>query len=170
MDEYEPEYAVLSRGLGGCHADTIDGASVTIYDSRLQAYLGNVVEGGYVIDNRAVLDRNPGLVLRSPMCEAKLLPGSINRFRDACPAPERSIVAAAIASNPENGYCGLARLMLACPDAFEGFNFVAPDVYAGWWLQNGARVGERHGKYVLWSDGKEELILAAERRYVDAKY
>jgi hypothetical protein len=65
---YQQRLAVLQLALGGLSGETTDGAHVTFYDRRLAAYLGELVEGGYVLDQRAALRARPGLAVLSPLC------------------------------------------------------------------------------------------------------
>lgn len=161
MNDYKQELATLEIGLAGCHGETIDGASITYYDRRLRPYFGCLVNGGFVIDKSKPLDENYTLCVQSPLCKGAMPPGGISKFQGA----RGSIVATALASQPSNGYCGLARLMLTSPEC-GAFDDVAPDVFANWWRVRGARVGQRNGEWILWEDGKEERIPAFEQRYV----
>ena len=159
---YEQRLAVLSIGLAGCNGETVDGGSITYYDSRLKAYYGEVVEGGFVIDKSKPLNMKPGLAYRSPMCKGCLNPGAVDRMPDC----SDSIVAHAIADDAGNPASYLAKLAIATAGSeFGGFDFVAPDLYAAWWLKHGARVGKRNCGTIMWSDGVSELIPLFEERY-----
>jgi hypothetical protein len=68
-----------------------------------------------------------------------------------------SIVAQAVAGEPENPACGLARLALAAPECGD-FDDVEPDLFAVWWRAHGARVGRRFGAAIVWDDGETEAI------------
>src|SRR5262249_55869862 len=139
-ESYRQRLVTLEIGLAGCHGQTTDGASVTLYDRRLPCYYGELVEGGWVIDKAAVLDPLPGLTVMAARCRGKLVSGRREAFRGA----QDSFVAHALAAQPENGFGGLARLMLAAPDC-GAFDDVSPDVFAAWWRQQGARIGQRQG-------------------------
>lgn len=153
--DYDVRLATLEIGLAGCHGVYHgENSSVTIYDSRLRAYFGEVVEGGFVIDKSAVLDRNPALCVRSPMCSGKLKSGERDPFQGA---DRGSIVANAIAQDEQNPAARLAALMLAAPHC-GAFDYIAPDAYAAWWRERGARVGIRRGNAIAWNDGTEETI------------
>src|SRR5262249_42754062 len=119
-----------------------------------------LVEGGYVIDKSAVLEAKSDLAVLSPMCNGSLPPGT----RDAFPGAEGSIVARSIANDPYNPAAPIARLMLAVPDC-GAFDQVAREVFAAWWAKHGARVGQRHGNKIVWSDGSEEVIPPFAQRY-----
>ena len=158
---YEQRLVVLQIGLGGVSGHMTDGGTVTFYDRRLAPYYGELVEGGYVLDKRAALEARPGLAVLSPMCKGSLAAGQRDPFCGA----EGSIVAQAIASEPENPACGLARLALAAPEC-GAFDDVAPDVFADWWRAHGARVGRRFGGVIVWDDGMTEAIRPFARRYL----
>ena len=128
-ETYEERFALLQVALGGVSGQTVDGASCTVYDRRLMPYLGEVVEGGYVLDKRSVLEERPSLALLSPLCRGDLPVGTVRRFRDSVPHPEESIVAQSIMTSPEHPLRGLVGLMTQCPDC-ESFDDVAPDVFA----------------------------------------
>jgi hypothetical protein len=147
--------AVLWIGLAGVHGDGDDGSSTTYYDTRLALYYKDLREGGYVIDKSVPLGKNPGLAVKSPMCKGCLNPGIVDRMPD----PSESIVAQAIAREAGNPASHLAKLALATAGSqFGGFDFVAPDLYAAWWLAHGARVGVRVGGTIVWNDGTSEEI------------
>lgn len=165
MIGYAQRLVVITRGLGGIHSETADGASITHYDRRLRPYYGELIEGGYVIDYREVLDERPMLAVRAPMVSGKLPLGAVDRL-DAN-AARGSLVLRAIAGEPENPASGLATLMIAAPDC-GAFDSVAPDVYAAWWRPHGARIGQRRGDRIEWEDGTTEDIRPFDRRYLGA--
>ncbi len=158
---YEQRLAVLWVGLSGCHGDAINGASITYYDTRLRAYYGEVIEGGFIIDKREVLARKPGLSVSSPMCKGSMKPGTIDQLGDC----SDSFIANAIANDPNNPMNGLAKLAIVAKGKFGGMDFVAPDLYAAWWLEKGAKVGTRIVDLILWSNGFSEIIPNFGDRY-----
>jgi hypothetical protein len=95
------------------------------------------------------------------MCQGNLAAGR----REAFGGAEGSIVAQAIASDPENPACGLARLALAAPDC-GAFDDVAADLFADWCRVHGARVGWRRGGVIVWDDGATEAIRPFARRFL----
>jgi hypothetical protein len=159
---YEQRLAVLSVGLAGCHGDTVDGASISFYDRRLAPYLGELVEGAWVIDKSAVLESRPGLAVLAPLCRGDLPLGTRQPFAGA----EGSLVAHAIASDPDNPAAPLAQLALLAP-ACGAFDDVSPDVYAAWWQGHGARVGQRRGDVIAWADGEQEPIPPFAQRWAE---
>jgi len=158
---YEKRMATLAIGLAGVYGETVDGASVTFYDTRLRAYYGELVEGGFVVDKSKVLESKPGLAVSSPMCKGDMKPGTSDALGDV----SDNFVANAIANDGNNPASFLATLAVASKGHFGGFDFVAPDVYAAWWLDKGARVGTRIGDTIQWSDGIVEQIPSFEARY-----
>src|SRR5262245_16567825 len=101
-EAYQERFALLQVALGGVNGELADGASCTVYDRRLSPYLGEVVQGGYVLDKREVLEVNPALAYLSPLCRGNLPAGTIRRFRDSVVHPEESIVVQAILAAPEH--------------------------------------------------------------------
>jgi hypothetical protein len=73
-------------------------------------------------------------------------------------------VAQAIMASPEHPLRGLVGLMCQCADC-EAFDEVAPDVFAAWWAQRGARVGQRRGNEIVWANGDLTPIPAFARRW-----
>lgn len=161
MKGYDQRLAVLEIGLGGCSGSyAAENARVTMYDKRISAYYGDVVEGGFVIVKTAILDARPSLAFSSPMCQGNLPLGTRDEFQGAA----GSIVAHAIASDGENPARGLAAMMIANPKC-GAFDFVAPDVYAAWWREAGAKVGVRRGDRIEWDNGDSEAIRPVESRW-----
>lgn len=159
MDGYDVRLATLEIGLGGCHGQHAEGrASVTMYDRRLSAYYGELVEGGFVIDKRAVVEANPGLAVMAPLCRGDLPAGRRDVFQTR-PDP---VMAAALCDGESFG--AVAALMVAAPDC-GAFDDAAPDVYAAWWRARGAQVGVRCGDRIVWADGSIEAIRPAGQRW-----
>ncbi len=158
---YEQRLAVLDKGLAGCHGSTIDSASITYYDTRIRGYYGELVEGGFVLDKSKILCANPMLAISSPMCKGGMKPGTIDAMGDC----SDNFVANAIANQSNNPMSTLAQLAIVSKGKFNGLDFVAPDLYAAWWLEKGARVGTRIGGAIHWSDGIIEQIPNFGDRY-----
>jgi hypothetical protein len=101
------------------------------------------VDGCIVIDKRAVLDKQPGLAIRAPMCKATVSEGEVDRFRDI-QGVEDSLVLQAFAQGDgqHRGLAALAAVSLADKSDDPGpLDFVGPVAYAAWWQKRGARVG-----------------------------
>jgi hypothetical protein len=136
-----------------------------MYDTRLAAYFGELVEGGFVIDKSAALAERPSLAVTQPMCKGSLPVGTRDEFQGA----ENSFVAHALANGgPEvhGSFSTLAKLAIAAPKCGM-FDDVAPDVFADWWRAHGARVGIRQGEYIVWDNGDHEAIRPFESRYAN---
>jgi hypothetical protein len=72
---YELRLAVLSIGPAGAHGECRDGSHISFPDNRLRPYLGELIEGGFVIDKRAALEADPVLTARTPLCDGSLPDG-----------------------------------------------------------------------------------------------
>ena len=164
--QYDPELLTLSRGLAGCHGETAR-SSVSIPDSRLSCYLGDVAPGGYVIDNRAVLDKHPGLAILAPMCSGRIAPDEVDRLADRV-EPDNWLLGlfAGEDGHPFQGTAKLAQAQLSADGKAPGpMDFVGPKVHALWWLRHGARVGQRENGTIRWSDGTVETIRPPAERF-----
>ncbi len=118
------------RSAWGCHGQYAVGrASVTMYDRRLSAYFGDLIEGGYVIEKGQALDANPGLAVMAPLCRGDLPMGQRNVFHERIDP-----VMAGALSQPES-FGAVALLMATAPEC-GAFDEVAPDVYAAWWASS----------------------------------
>jgi hypothetical protein len=170
-DNYNPELQTLERGLGGCHGHGLhhDGNTYTIsmYDSRLSCYYGDLAEGGFVIDKKAVLETRPGLAVSSPLCDPRLTEDEVDRLADH--VTKDSFLLNTFCNEPDSGFHGvacLAKASLASPDKEPGaFDHVSPAALARWWASRGARVGKRQGSYIVWNNGDYEAIRPAVYRY-----
>lgn len=171
-NQYEPRLKTLERGLAGCHGCGVgaDGNAftVTMYDSRLSCYYGDLVEGGFVIDNQAVLDADPSLAYLAPMVSATLHDGEIDRL-DARVEPDNFLLGM-FAEQPD-GYGTVARLAVAqlgaSPTEEPGpMDYVSPGRFAAWWANRRARVGQRQGDTIVWTDGTVDQIRSIAERYM----
>lgn len=160
---YEQRLTLLQLALGGVTGESADGCHTTFYDRRTGPYLGELVEGGYVLDKREPLRQRPSLALSSPMVDGRLTAGGVDRFdRDRA---RGSMVLAGIASDGDNPAAGLAVMMMDAPAAFGGFDFVAVDVFVSWWAERGAKVGRRVGDVIDWGGGEVTPIPPFDRRF-----
>lgn len=96
-----------------------------------------LVEGGYVVDNRALYKNNFEVACRQlvsgPMADETLPPGKMSRaYNDICPYEEGMEV--------------------------RGMDYVSLDVYVSLWRKVGSRTGRRQGDNILWDDGTIEAI------------
>jgi hypothetical protein len=144
---------VMSFGLGGNHGDGVS-SSGNSYSSSW--YLGSPdefvrcipghydpseVDGCLVIDKREVVDKNPGLAIRSPMCNAKLREDEIDRFSDLKAGDSLILRAFAEGDATQRTLAALAVISLRPYDEPAPLDYVSPVAYAAWWRKNGARVG-----------------------------
>jgi hypothetical protein len=114
-------------------------------DESVKAIPGNYdpseVDGCVVIDKREVLDKNPGLALRSPMCKAKLSDNECDRFSDLRAGDSLVLLAFAQGDATQRTLAALAAISLQ-PSAEPGpLGYVSPVAFAAWWRKHGARVG-----------------------------
>lgn len=112
----------------------------------LDEFLAALEEGGVVLDAREAIERNFGLVLRSPYVNPYLEPGIITNAhglpRDALDAVAR-------------GFWGSdAEVMMDTSPAFSftGFDTVALDLYVAFWKAGGARVARRTNVALVWEE------------------
>lgn len=155
MDPYKQEYTTLGIAAAGCYATAPNpwskdsAASITIYDRRLTAYLGELVEGGIVIDKRPCVNRDDfvSMVVSGPMLQESL-PHDTKRGWDS--------------TEP----CTLEQAREA-----KGFDYLSLNLYIQVWAEKGARIGVRVGDKVYWNDGPlfgwgiPQDIPPAELRY-----
>ncbi len=148
---YKSEYTTLGIAMAGvyatCHNPLGDMAcSVTIYDTKIEAYYGDLVEGGVVIDKRPCVDREDfvSMVVSGPMLKESLPSGHKEVF--------------------DFGY---PRTLVACSaeDKFSGFDYIALDIYLGIWRKAGAQIGKRVGNEIHWEDGTTVPIPEASQRF-----
>jgi hypothetical protein len=146
---------VMSFGLGGNYGDGVgeDGNnySTTWYLDGPDAFLRRIpdhydpreVDGCLVIDKREVLEKSPGLAIRSPMCKASLGEGEIDRFRDIKDVGSSLVLQAfAQGDGQQRGLAALAVVSIADRSKEPGsLDFVGPVAYAAWWAKRGARIG-----------------------------
>ncbi len=146
---------ILSIGLA-----CVSGQKVNYHiDYRNPDFTGlfyQLTEGGYAIDKSGPLEDNPGLAIKSPMCDCRLVGDQVDRLSD------QSIVIDALAED-SGGYGPLARLAqeeLANRSDDPGpFDYISPQAYAEWWADKGAVVGQRHLQYIEWFDGVRTEIV-----------
>lgn len=170
--KYEPTIALLKRGVAPDGSvsgeyppvDNGDGCttrgSVSIPDRRLGPYLGDLADGGTVVDLWACdWGAVAEVVCSGPMCDLALEPGTVRRFGDK-----------------------VDRLMLeGTGGAFQAF-LLRKVVNPGWsgldyialpeWLELrrgiGARIGRRDGQVIRWEDGTITPIQHESVRWSDS--
>lgn len=146
LDSYKREYTYLGIGDAGVYAEAPNKyskhpASITIYDTRLSAYFGDLAEGGIVVDKRPCTNRDDFVkaVVSGPMRGSWL--------------PEKT----------REGFGG----NVSCNDANEAgaLDYVSTDLYLDLWRDKGARIGKRVGDEIHWEDGKHESIVPVSQRW-----
>jgi len=167
-ERYERSYEVLMRGTngGGVHAEYREkpedrhSVSVTVYATRLSPYLGDLREGGVVVDLwRCDWDRAAHVVISGPMLGLHLEPAQV----DACPTPS-GIMTAAMSEDPGNPFGALAAAKLAKPE-WSGLDYVDLQTWLQLRREIGARIGRRHRNTIEWEDGARTVIPSCEDRY-----
>jgi hypothetical protein len=157
--EYKPEYTLLGQALNGPHAMIGDNCSVSGILGDLLSNLGDVVEGGWIVDKRTV---DEGVLCRwvvsGPMLKASLPPGTMDRFGFGPPCkrlPEPCTLSDILSEEKDEQGCRKVG----------GFDYISRDLYLALWVHLGAMVGQRIGDCVHWRDGSITVIPPASERY-----
>ena len=95
------------------------------------------------MDKREAVDKNPGLAIRAPMCDARLAAGEISRFNDKLNGVGTMMLEAfAQGNDQQRSLAAIAAYSLAAKlDGPGPLDYVGPAAYAAWWQEHGARVG-----------------------------
>lgn len=142
---YKNSYTYLGIAAAGVYANEGDNVSVSIPDRRLIPYLGDLCQGGVVLDKRPCVDKAGffRLVVDGPLMKESLPGGTMiphySRQREIVPCLDAS---------------------LAGCDAY-----VAKDIYVEMWKKFGARVGYRVKDTIHWDDGEVFPIPSEEDRW-----
>lgn len=143
VDPYRPELTYLGIGKAGVYGRKGPNCSVSIPDTRLSAYYGDLIDGGLVVDKRPVPDDDlVKWVVSGPMLDLAL--------------PEKSCHPLWEEVQP----CADARLL-----EHAALTDISLDLYLDLWRSLGARIGVREGDDIVWEDGAREQIRPAELRY-----
>lgn len=135
---------VLMIALAGCHGAGANkwgkqSSSISIPDVRLEGYYHCLVDGGIVLDKRPAFAQDDAAgvrgVISGPMLNAQLPDNTIDRFLE-----------------------GELTLTTDQVSDLGSFDFVSTNLYAAFWENLGARVGQRQGNTVVWRDGTIEQI------------
>lgn len=152
-DQYKSEYTTLGIALAGVYATapnkwSADSAcQISIPDRRLSAYLGDLVDGGVVVDKRTCKEEDIiQWVCSGPMLKESLPDSTHENF-------ERQLIHTTLEDI-------LARKI-------GGFLYIALDLYLALWKYLGARVGRRIGNVIVW-EGElfEQPIPPVESRWL----
>lgn len=147
VQPYNREYTVLTLSIGevvalgkGIHSESTP-RTIRIMDKRLTPYLGDLVYGGIVIDQRAAANHSEfsRWMTNGPSVNDTL--GSCTTVKDGTQSP--------------------------CYDARHvgPYNSVSLDLYLALWRSLGARVGKRVGDAIIWEDNVISDIPPAESRW-----
>lgn len=154
---YEQKYLTLGIGAAGVYATAPNPygdtpASVSISDTRLRAYFGEVVEGGRVMDKRTVDPyKLVHWVISGPMEKASLPPQTVERFAWKFGGDNLTHCEDAI-----TGHCG-------------SLDYISTDLYDKLWRELGAGIGFRRGDFIEWEDGSHTAIPPFEKRWEGEK-
>jgi hypothetical protein len=148
-EQYKKEWEFCGIAQAGVYAATVkvsfgsssSRASVTTYDPRLRCEVGNLIEGGVVVDKRTVSsDDLIHYVVAGAMLDLDLPAGHCKGWGDIEPCEDAK--------------------------ARKGFDFVSLDLYLKLWRSLGARIGVRKGDEIHWEDGRVWQIPSVEERYM----
>lgn len=141
MGKYKKSYSILGIGDGGVYAKEGDNVSVSIPDTRLSSYFGDLKEGGIVIDKRPCVDHPDfvRMVINGPMLKEALPPGHKDNFGEISPC-----------DNPEKA---------------GWMTYVSLDLYLKLWEKLGAKIGKRIKNKIKWNDGTMEVIPPWKERF-----
>lgn len=160
------KYYVMSFGLGGNGAEGIENGNLFhsswyIGPEELQRYLvpehydPESMEGCMLIDKRAVLENNPGLAFRSPMCNPRLRDDETDRLFD------RSYLKDDFAVTLLREFAKAGWGAVIASGAVGGLDFVSPAAYVGWWRDKGARIGQVINGRAVWMDHPQDVDSGA---------
>jgi hypothetical protein len=116
--------------------------------------LARLLPGYRVVDEREVIERDPGAVFASPMVDTRLKGGECRRFSDLKGDREirGTILDAFSAADPVGAaVASLAKVAEKAPQ-FSGMDLVSVGGYIAWWRARGARIGAVVGGSIRWED------------------
>jgi len=127
--------------------------SVSGYGEPKPEDLARLLPGYRVVDEREVIERDPGAVFASPMVDTRLKGGECRRFCDLQGDPEvRGAILEAFGADPVGAaVASIARVAEKVPH-FSGMDRVAVGDYVAWWRARGARIGAVVGGSIRWED------------------
>lgn len=148
-NKYEPQYCYLGIALAGTYgtSPTIKTAWGTQKSStsgmigKLDPYLGDMLEGGIVVDKRSVPEKDIiSEVFSGPMLDMDL------------PSRSKNVVFGEPAPCEPGEKLG-------------GLDTISMDLYLLRWEKLGARIGYRLGNNIIWNDGEVMPIPSEEDRW-----
>ena len=130
---------------------------ITYHDRRLNPYLGELLEGGTVIDKRPIMENDSFAkwVWDCPLVEYDLQPGETNE----CPEPSPWLLAGL-----EGTFKTLAVKKTVEPK-WSGLDGISLKDYTEYWREKGARIGIRRGDFIEWEDGIKQPVPPFATRY-----
>ena len=155
MTGYKQEFLTLGIAQAGYYATSPNAwgempCSIQGYDRKLAPYLGELVEGGLVVDKRLVLiDVLIDGVVAGPMLNESLPPKTYRRMGEEIKVP---IMGEDGEYRREDGA------------KFSGFDYISRDVYLAYWRKRGALIGRRRGDVIKWESGITTPIAPFEQR------
>jgi len=169
----DQRYKILTCGHGGLTGRRIAHGWTEIPDNRITPYLGDLAEGGVVLDLRTIPDKElVKLAIAGPMVNPELADDEVDRFVDK--VTDENIATAKALSHADGGegnpfyqYIVLAERI--GKEKFTGFDYISIKKYTALYWAAGAKVGIRRGDYVFWRQGDKSLdpekIPSPEARY-----
>lgn len=146
---YRGDYALLVRGQT-MFAEKRDGGRAVIQDSRLTPYLGDLQQGGWVVDYIHLLERQDiaQVLMNMPMPSVRMLPGQVVSVREG------------------SSHLGSTRTRTRRRrTVYRGMDHVSILEYVQLWAIQGAKTGQRSGNIIVWSDGSQSRIPPARERW-----
>lgn len=150
MQEYKQKYTFMGIAINGVYAEYPNIFSgkiqkhpvhVEMRDRRLRSYLGDLVDGAFVVDKRPCSNKTTFTikVIHGPL-RGSWLP---NKTKETFNGQEPC-------ENAENA---------------KSMDYISLDLYCDSWRKFGARIGKRVGEEIHWEDGEKEKILPALERW-----
>lgn len=115
--------------------------------------LASLVPGAAVVDDGELVEREPSLVVASPMADTRLAGRDCLRFADLVAGKgelARAVVDRVGATGSAGAaLAGMARVAEAVPE-FGGLDSVSVSGFVQWWKDRGARIGYFWGGSIQW--------------------
>lgn len=148
MKQYKKIYSILeieddeAYATGSCPYSINTYTTYYLHDNRVSPFLGNLIEGGVVIDRRPCLKKED------------FIHTSLNAPLLAINFPNKS------KQNTESEITTCNNV-----DDLNKNDYVSLDLYIEYWTKHGARIGKRVDETVVWGDGISEKIPKIENRF-----
>jgi len=143
--EYIVKTHILSLTEYGTVCGDYPNGTITAYDNHLTPYLGELIEGGVVVDKRTVEHSTVvDLVYKGPMLDLALPDNTCSKFTMTYPK----------AITPATSFEGL-----------RSFDYVSGNLYVDAWRKAGAKIGYRRGNVIEWESGDKTQIPSYANRH-----